>query len=473
MKKSLIATLLLMLPLLAFGAKKGYKITFIADGNTDSVLYMGHFHAQYRYFCDTAVALGKGRFVFEGKTDLKPGLYYLTNNKDRYVQFVVYNESQRFTLHTDDSNWKLRMTVKGSNQNEVFFNFHRAEEVIFQDMEEARRTLDSVTFATQERQKYITRLDSLRMEVINKYPEHLISRMMMATKDITVPRKHEDGTAMTDRERYDWQMAHYFDNIPLNEPFIIRTPSDVFYKRVMDYVDVYMKGMAPEMICPLLDSMIDRAEPAQEVYRWLILNMTDHFLKSRVMVYDEVYVHLVQRYFATGKVVGLSPSIIDEQVTQANKWERLLVGKVAPELILFDTMHNPHSLHHMPGRYTLLLFWSPTCGHCREIVPAVYKVFEEYADSLQVSAFAILSEPDDQTVVKWKKFLEEHSINSPWWVNLNGAEANVDWREVYDITSTPQIYLIDNADHKFVAKKLNAEILSTILRALMKENSNK
>ena len=59
-------------------------------------------------------------------------------------------------------------------------------------------------------------------------------------------------------------------------------------------------------------------------------------------------------------------------------------------------------------------------------------------------------------------------MTDPRWVHLNGSEANVDWREVYDVTTTPQIYLIDNSDHKFVAKKLSADILETIFQALMK-----
>ena len=464
-----ILLLLLALPLLAFGAKKGYKITFRVDGNTDSLMYMGYFHAQNRYFCDSAVNNGKGKFVFEGDETLHPGLYYFTNNRDRYVEFVIYHETPRFTLRTDNGNWKLRMTVKDSRENEVFFNFHRAEETIYQEMDEASRTVDSATFRNEYRPRYVARLDSLRMSIINSHPDCMISRMMMATKDIDVPKTHPDGTAMSDRERYDWFMAHYFDNVPLDDDFIIRTPKEVFYRRVMDYVDRHMNRMPPEMICPLLDTLIDRAEPAPEVYRWLILNLTNHFLQSRVMVYDEVYVHLVMRYFATGKVPGVEPSLIDEQVEQATKWERLLVGKEAPELILFDTLHRAASLHHMPGRYTLLLFWSPTCGHCREIIPAVYKVFDHYSDSLQVSAFAILTEPDDNTVVRWKQFLAEHHMSHPYWVDLNGSEANVDWRQVYDITTTPQIYLIDNKDHKFLAKKLNAEILENIFKALMEK----
>ena len=52
-------------------------------------------------------------------------------------------------------------------------------------------------------------------------------------------------------------------------------------------------------------------------------------------------------------------------------------------------------------------------------------------------------------------------------MNLNGGEANVDWREVYDIQTTPQIFLIDNKDHKILAKKLSAELLETIFKAMM------
>ena len=464
-----ILLLLLLLPTTSFAAKSTYKITFVAEGCKDSALYMGFYLAQYRFFCDTAVNNGKGKFVFEGDRELDPGLYYITNNKDHFVEFVVYHEKQRFTLSTDNDNWKLGMAAKGSKENEVFFNFNRVNESVYQDYVSAKNTLDSAEFYNVFAPAQRKRLDSIRLDYIDRYPNYMISRMMLATKDVDIPRQHADGTDMTDRERLDWLMAHYFDNMPLDDNFILQTPKSVFYDRVMDYVEKHMNHMPPEMICPLLDSLIDRSEPAPKVYRWLILNLTNHFLQSHVMVYDEVYVHLVQRYFATGKVMGLEPSVIDEQVVRANKWERLLVGKVSPELILFDTVHRAHSLHHMPGRYTLLLFWSPTCGHCREIIPAVYNVFEKYADSIGMSAFAILTEPDDHTVAKWKNFITDHNMTDARWVHLNGGEANVDWREVYDITTTPQIYLIDNNDHKFVAKKLSADILETILKVLIKE----
>ena len=462
-----IALLLLLALPVAASAKPGYKLTFQVDGCTDSSIFLGYFMAQERYVLDTAYNNGRGKFVFKGDKELYPGLYFFTNNSGNFVEFVIYNEKPNFTLHTDQRNWTTNMRVKGSPQNEIFFNYQRASDRMYKEMIDAKGTLDSASFIEFRRQ-VVERMDSLRAAVYQEHPESMIAKMVHSTTVVEdlVPTEAPDGTPLNQRQRYDYLMAHYFDYVPLDDDFIIRTPKEIFYRRYSDYVDKYMRGMPPEEICPLLDSLIDRAEPAPQVYQWLINNLSEKYLQSNIMVYDEVYVHLVQRYFATGKVTWLSPSSIDMNVERANKWERLLVGREAPELILFDTLRRAHSLHHMPGRYTLLLFWSPTCGHCREVIPAIYNVFNEMADSLDLTAFAILTEPDEHTTDKWKKFLAEHHMTNPRWVNMNGGEANVDWREVYDIQTTPQIYLIDNKDHKFLAKKLNADLLRTICNTL-------
>lgn len=449
-------------------ARPAYRIVLQADGSSDTMLILGHYYAQHRYVDDTAYNNGKGKFVFEGSQQLSPGLYFITNSSNsRYIELAIYHESPTFQLLTDNHNWVANMQVKGSKQNEVFFNYQRASNRLYEEMMEAKQTLDSAAFVAFRRAQYV-QMDSIKQALYLQHPEAMIAKMIHATKSVEedVPIRWNNGDSLTQRERFDYFMKHYFDNMPLDDDFLLRTPKEIFYQRVMDYTDKYMRGMPPNEICPLLDSLIDRAEPAPDLYRWLIVQLTEKYLQSHVMVYDEVYVHLVQRYFATGKVQGLSPSTVDEQVERASKWERLLVGKVAPELILFDTLRIAHSLHHMGGRYTLLLFWSPTCGHCRDIIPALYEEFVKVADSLNLTAFAILTEPDEATQTKWKQFLTDHHINSPRWVNMSGGEANVDWREVYDITTTPQIYLIENTEHKFIAKKLNAQLFATIAKSL-------
>ena len=233
----------------------------------------------------------------------------------------------------------------------------------------------------------------------------------------------------------------------------------------MTYFDSYLKYAMPEAIIEYMDPVLDRAKAAPEVFQWLLIKLTQKYLQSNVMVHDEVYVHLVKKYYASKDNFWSSPSSIDKELVRANKWERLLVGREAPELILFDTNHVPHSLHALPAKWKLLVFWSPSCGHCKHVIPAVYKVFDQYKEQYGLAAFTILTEPDDKTRKLWKEFMAENGMTSPAWLSLDGGEANVDWHDVYDITSTPQIYLLDE-NNVIQAKKIGEGSIEQILKAV-------
>ncbi|MBR1785354.1 MAG: DUF4369 domain-containing protein [Bacteroidales bacterium] len=424
------------------------------------MVYLCYYYAQHEKIFDSAIVDRKGRFVFEGSRRMPDGMYFFNSRDGRRADFVVFHEKPQFRFVTDNRDWQRNMVASGSKQNEVFFNFNRVLATFHDELDEARRDMDSATFAAF-RLRRLHQLDTVRMQFIEQYPEAMVSRMMMATRDPAAPPDSVRGN-----DRYFYVMHHFFDNVPLDEDFILRTPRNVFYDRLSEYVDKRMHGLTPELAIPLLDSLIDRSEPSPEVFKYLVHTLTEKYLQSNIMVYDEIYVHLINRYYASGKAVWAEASWLDKELERASKWERLLVGREAPELILFDTTHRAYSLHHMPGRYTLLLFWSPSCGHCREIIPDVYSRFVRVADSLDMTAFAILSEPDEGTTVKWKKFIHEHGMDSPRWIHLHGGEANVNWRDVYDITSTPQIFLIENKTHKFVAKKMGGELFDQICRHL-------
>lgn len=464
MKKTAILCVLMLIGA-TLSAKPAYKITLQIKDSKDTSIIMGYHYGKALYILDTAYNNGHGKFVFEGTSELKPGLYFFSNNADHYFEFVVYHEKPTFTFSTHEENWNRHMSVKGSPQNQVLLDYRAGTTLVYDQLQAGRQQLDSLQFL-EYRQERTRWLDSVTHALVAAHPEAMISKMLYVQKEIEVPRTTQDGKPLSDRERYEYLMAHYFDNMPLDDDFLVRTPKEIFYQHVMDYVEKYMRGMPPEVAIPLLDTLIERSNPAPEVFHWLVHNLTEHYLQSPIMVYDEIYVHLVQRYFATGRAFWVPPSAIDEEVARANKWERLLVGREAPELILFDTMHRAASLHNMPSAYTLLIFWSPTCGHCKTIIPEIYKVFEEYKDRIDLTAFTILSEFDEQTVAKWKKFMRDHNMTDPRWLALNGAEANIDWHDVYDITSTPQVYLIDNSTHKIMAKKIGADILKQICETL-------
>lgn len=461
----LLAAILALPPVSA--KRPDYQITLKIKGGKDTVMFMGHYQGKGNVVVDTAKIDKKGRFVFEQRDRvLEPGLYFFANNKGNYVEFVVYKEKPFFTFETEERDWTSCMQVKGSAQNSFFFDFHRQDNRVNEELDRQSLLLDSVAFDAYRRTA-LMRLDSIKREMIARDPRMFLSKMMTCTREVEVPMVDAQGDSLTEPQLRYYYMTHYFDNMSFEDDALLRTPRAVFADRVMRYFDRYLKYAEPDTICFYTDLFLNRAKQVPKIYQWALITLTQKYLQSNVMVHDAVYVHLVKKYYAAEDNTWSSPSSIESELTRANKWERLLVGKEAPELILYDTLRVPHSLHALPNRWKLLVFWSPSCGHCKHIIPAIYDVFTRKHATYDLGVYAILSEPDDKTRQEWKQFLKEHEMDSPTWVNLDGGEANIDWHDVYDVTSTPQLYLLD--EHNIIrAKKFTDSNFEAILEALCK-----
>ena len=88
--------------------------------------------------------------------------------------------------------------------------------------------------------------------------------------------------------------------------------------------------------------------------------------------------------------------------------------------------------------------------------------------NIDVKSFAVATEFD---IEEWKKFLKEQKIED--WLNVADISfddegnplANSDWRDKYDIYSTPVVYLLDK-EKKILAKRINHDQLKEIILRL-------
>jgi hypothetical protein len=129
----------------------------------------------------------------------------------------------------------------------------------------------------------------------------------------------EHGDTMSIHQRREYYLAHFFDNMMLEDNALVRTPKAVFYDRVMDFYDKVLKYAPPQVIISYMDPMLERAKAAPDVFQYLLMTLMQKYLQSNVMVYDEVYVHLVKEYYATDANFWSSPSNIDKELVRANK----------------------------------------------------------------------------------------------------------------------------------------------------------
>jgi len=165
---------------------------------------------------------------------------------------------------------------------------------------------------------------------------------------------------------------------------------------------------------------------------------------------------------------------------RAQKIAPNLIGRKASEFLDFygrpfmkDTSGVLHTLQEVNADYTVLVFFGPTCGHCKKEIPKIKHDIDSLTGAgYDIKTFSVATEFDKK---EWKKFINAQKIGD--WINvadINHDEegnpvASSDWRDKYDIYSTPVIYLLDK-DQKIIAKRITHTQIVEIISRLEKIN---
>jgi peroxiredoxin len=183
------------------------------------------------------------------------------------------------------------------------------------------------------------------------------------------------------------------------------------------------------------------------------------------MGFDEIFVHMVDRYYATGEAFWADSSSVKTLTKRANALRPILIGEKAPELILLDTIGSFTSLHRTDAKYLILLFYESDCGHCKK---EINELKEWQTNTFQdVKVFAVCT---DTSLVQWKKFIHDNKLD---WINVNGTRSFTrDYHDLYDISMTPSLFLLDEKK-TIIAKKLKTDQLIPFFENYDKANQMK
>ena len=218
-----------------------------------------------------------------------------------------------------------------------------------------------------------------------------------------------------------------------------------------------MKYQTKDSIFNLAVYWIEKARGSKLMFKYMVHDITERYLKSPYMGHEKIYINMINRYYASGDATWMPPTALDKEIARAKKWENSMLLKTVPDLACPDTNGNVHNLYSLNAKYKILIFWAYDCGHCQTEIPKVYEFYKKSKEIYNLEVMAVNSGTDVQL---WKNKVKSLNLE---WLNVNGLVANYDWHDYFDVESTPLILILDK-DNRIIGKKVPASNIENYIK---------
>lgn len=489
MKRSITFGLAGLLLTLSSMAQNAYEIKINVKGLPDDTLYLVKYLFDKQYISDTCVGVKNGVAVFKGKTLLDKGVYTLVSErKSIYFDFFV-NDSQKFSITSDFNDIVNSLKATGSKDNESFFAYIRFitnKNVEFGKLRESTKGKskeDSATFMKDNLKKLNDDVIKFEKDFMTKEKGTFVYDVMNL-KTEKYPEASQIPKASNGRPDSVWQYYyyknHYWDEVNFKDARLVRTP---FYDdRLIKYFDGNIILQHPDTIIKAIDMIIDKCEMGNDLYNMTLAHFTSKYENSKIMGFDKIFVHIHDKYIATGKAKDIySEETIKKITDRVNIMRNLLIDSKGPDLFMIDTLYGRqvakmgfdtckssesvtklyyknvdkltpmfNKLYDIKSKYTILVFWDVDCGHCQTEIPKLQEGLKLIKGKIDYTVYAVYTKEDYDKWIKWlrEKKVDFYNVYDP--IHLNNI------KDKYDITTTPIIYILDK-DKKIKAKRLGAE----------------
>jgi thiol-disulfide isomerase/thioredoxin len=470
MKKLSILILGLCSIAMVFAQKSGHKITIEAPQLANQEMFVAYHYGNKQYVKDTLVFDSKGKLAIQGEEKLQSGVYLAVFPKlnNKYFEFLV--KEQFFGILLKDTNNLGSPTFINSNENTLFY----ADMSKMTEVRKESQQLEAQLKAAKEEDKEAiktklqdinTKFSDYRKQLMDDNKNLFYSDLLGMMREIEIPKPSlKEDEEKDENFQFQYFRTHYWDFTDFSEEGIVRTP--VFHTKLIDYFDKYTYKRQDSLIVSC-DNVLQKALSNKFVFQYALITLVNKYASSKVMGDDAVYVHLVKYYYETEDAWWIDEEQLTKMKERRIALEPLLIGKISPDLSLRDTTINRMiSLHDIKEDYTILYIWDPECGHCKKATPKLGEFYKKHkSDNIMVYA---ITTSNIEELQKWKDFIKTHDLD---WINVSDLYHQTNFRKIYDVTSTPQVFVLDK-NKEIIAKRIGTEQLEGFFHRHLKLNGD-
>lgn len=420
----------------------------------------------------------EGVAVFTGERKLQGGIYAIVF-PGRNITFDFFvDKEQNIEIYADSITPMSFNIIKGSRENDLFQQYQSYVSIKGGMMQKERMAYNTSTTkqdSTLHEGNYIKfskELNNYRDTLMKNQPNSMMTLMLNAMREPDLPVKKplnkEDSLY-----NYYYYKSHYWDGITFTNDRILRTP--FFLPKLERYYREVMIQSSDSIIKDL-DYKLLLCRTTPEMYKFLLNWLTDEYMYPKYMGQDAILVHLFEKYHSKGISNWLNEKQKEAISKRAYMVMSNLIGAKAANLNMIDSTGKLKPLDNLVADYTLVIFWDPTCGHCRVEVPRIDSIYRASWKAHGLRIYSVLSDNDKKK--EWVQYIKENNIGD--WTNVYEtpemekaiADAQLPgFRQLYDVTQTPTILLLDK-DKRIIGKKLSWEQLNDFLETKWSEKKH-
>lgn len=331
MKYYFILTFLFLSSLSLMG-QKGHEIKVKVDNFSADSIYLAFYLGDKQYLTDTTYRSKDGTFTFKGDEKYDCGNYLVVLPPNNAFFQVFLNDDQTMSFETDSLDIVEKMQVKGSKQNEAFFNYLKFIGSKRPTAEKLHKEKEGLEEDSKKYKEIDSKLNELDGEVAN-YQAKLVKDFEGTVLGLTIKSGMDIKAPETDDKQkvFDFYKNHWFDNYDVSSSCILRTPG--LSARIDYYLDKLLPHH-PDSISIGVDKVLSLVKENEDVYQYYLAHLLNKFAAAKIVGMDAVYVHIVDNYYAKGSRADIDSAQLVKIIDNAEKLKPLLIGKIAPNITL-------------------------------------------------------------------------------------------------------------------------------------------
>jgi thiol-disulfide isomerase/thioredoxin len=397
-----------------------------------------------------AVAIKKDSFQIVIPRDIEPGVYrfqYAMAETEQYIDIIINGQEKEiyFTLKANDEQAEPHFVASAENQKWYAYRARSKAQMIKFDL--LNQFINSypnsestvVIAAEQEWQRekdiYQKNLSAFKAEMKGSWAYDMVANRPY---HFTNPREEPRIQDYMKRE-------HFWDGFEASNPKLMNTP--LYSEHILNYLRYWMNpnmNFTPEQKTEGFKRSVDLIirkfsgnEKTQAfAYKYLTLGFKEIAEEEVLKYLDENYKGLAQQCYDE-----VEKSEFDKRMTG---YIAMREGNTVPDFAIKDESGKlkEKSLYKVKAQQSLLVFWSTSCPHCMEEMPAINEWAGKQMD-VRVIAVAV-----DRDTITYRNTISRfpnliHSCDFKGW--------DTDAAKKYYIMATPSFILLD--DKKRILKK--------------------